>query len=106
MTLKDVKALPLHITRAVNFAAQDEETHAYIVNCLFMHFFTGDYGEVPPEDTESNNEELAAGEGKILARYKQAHKLEGDIYICARFSKSMPESLDANHILIMYCNEY
>ena len=106
MTLKDVKALPLHITRTVHEAAQDEETHAYIVNCLIMHFFTGDYGEVPQEDTESNNEELADGEGKILARYKKAHKLEGDIYICARFSKSMPESLDANHILIMYCDEY
>lgn len=106
MTLADIKKLPLHITATVNEATEDESTHFYVADCLLNRFFKGDYGEIDQEDTDANNDELADGEGKILARYKAKHKLEGDIYICARFSKSMPESLDANHILIMYCSEW
>lgn len=106
MTLNDVKLLLPHVTAAINEAAKDEQTRLYIQDCLIKRLFSGDYGEVPQEDTDANNQELAEGEGKILARYKAKYKLEGDIYIIARFSKSMPASLDANHIMIMYCDEY
>ena len=106
MTLADIKKLPLHITATVNAETTDEKTHFYIVDCLLNRFYNGDYGEVDQEDTDANNRELAEGEGKLLARYKAKYKLEEDIYICARFSKSMPESLDANHVLIMYCSEW
>lgn len=66
----------------------------------------GDFGEVPAEDKEANLSELEAGEGRILARYKQAYKLQGDIYINTYFSESNEGNLDYNNTMIMYCDEY
>lgn len=105
MTLNDLHRLDLLQTRSIAEAAQDERTHAYIVTCL-QRFYAGDYGTVPQEDTDANNAELADGEGRVVARYKEAHMLTDDIYIIAVFSDEMPGVIDANHIMIMYCNEY
>lgn len=108
MTLSDVRLLPVLQTRGINAdASRDKsgQTHNYIVDCL-MRLYAGDYGEIPEEDTAANNDELQAGEGRILARYKAAHDLTEDIYIIAAFSQSMPDIIDANHTMIMYCSEY
>lgn len=107
MTLDDIKALPVMQTRgiAADSSHDDGATHDYILRCLFK-LFDGDYGKVPQEDTDANNAELAAGEGRIVARYEKRHDLTEDFYIIATFSASMPDSLDANHIMIMLCSEY
>lgn len=100
MKLQD---LPLYQTRTIAEAAKDAPTHNYIVQCL-NSFFSGNYGEVPPEDTEANNADLEAGEGHVLARYKAFGTLSHDIYIEAHFSQSVP-GVDANNIMIMYPEE-
>lgn len=60
---------------------------------------------IPAEDTDANNAELEAGEGRIVARYKAKYSLEDDIYIIACFSQEIP-GIDANHVMIMYVTEY
>lgn len=107
MTLDDVKRLPVFQTRGTATAAaeDDGQTNNYIFDCL-MRLYAGDYGEIEQEDTDANNAELADGEGRIVARYKQRHALTEDIYIIATFSQSMPDILDANNITILYCSEY
>lgn len=107
MTLEDIKRLPVMQTRgaAADSSHDDGQTHNYIVDCL-MRLYAGDYGKIPQEDTDANNAELADGEGRIVARYEQAHGLTEDIYIIATFSASMPDVIDANHIMIMLCGEY
>lgn len=104
MTLEDIKKNSLLQTRAIAEACKDSpETFDYIISCL-ARFFGGDYGEVPPEDTEANNKDLEAGEGHVLARYRPAGNLAGDIYIEAYFSASMP-GMEANNTMIMYTGE-
>lgn len=103
MTLQDVKKLPLMQTRSIAEACKDKSTLAYIYTCL-DRFYSGDYGEVPAEDTEYNNQDLQAGEGHILARYVQNYCLRDDIYIEAHFSQEVP-GVDANNTLIMYPSE-
>ena len=105
MTLEDVKKLDLLQTRGIAADTQDQQTHAYIVSCL-QAFYSGNYGTIPAEDTDANNAELAAGEGRIVARYKAAEGLQEDIYIIAAFSESMADSIDANNTMIMYVSEY
>ena len=104
MTLEDIKQLPILQTRGIAEAVNKEpKTHAYIVECL-NRFYSGDYGEIGQEDTDANNLDLQEGEGHILARYKERLALEGDIYIEAHFSESMP-GIDGNNIMIMHCIE-
>ena len=107
MTLDDIKSLPVMQTRgAAADAAKDAgQTHNYIVDCL-MRLYAGDYGKIPQEDTDANNAELEAGEGRIVARYAKREALTDDIYIIATFSAAMPDIIDANHIMIMLCGEY
>ena len=105
MTFEDVRRLPLLQTKSIAEAAEDEQTHDYIVTCL-NKLLRGDYGKLGEEDTNANNKELEAGEGKILARYPKAGKLSGDIYIIAYFSEEMAGDIEANHIMIMYPEEY
>lgn len=104
MTLEDVKKLDLLQTRGIAADTKDEQTHAYIVSCL-QAFYSGNYGAIPAEDTDANNAELEAGEGRIVARYKAKYSLEDDIYIIACFSQEIP-GIDANHVMIMYVTEY
>lgn len=101
MTLEDLKKLPTLQTKTIAEAAADPETCFYILSCL-NKFLAGDYGEVPPDDTAANNEDLAAGEGHILARYKQAEKLESDIYIEAHFYEPKLDDIEYSQIMIMY----
>ena len=63
------------------------------------------YGVIPPEDTDANNADLKAGEGRVLARFREYGKLEGDIYIIAAFSQGNPGK-DYNNTTILYCSEY
>lgn len=104
MTLDDIKKLELLQTRAIANDTKDQQTHAYIASCL-QALYKGDYGAIPPEDTDANNIELASGEGRIVARYKAKYSLKDDIYIIACFSQEMT-GVDANHIMIMYVTEY
>lgn len=104
MTLEEIKRNGLFQTAGIAEAAKDQRTMWYIMDYL-QSYFTGNYGEIPPEDTDANNAELAAGEGRILARYKQAYTLTDDIYIQSYFSQSTPGP-ECNNTLIMYRNEY
>ena len=70
MNLDDVKKLPVMQTRGIAEAENRDngQTHNYIVNCV-KRLYAGDYGEVPQEDTDANNAELEAGEGRIDSNY-------------------------------------
>lgn len=104
MTLADLQKIPVYQTRTIAEACNHSpQTHNYIVDCLHR-FFSGDYGEVPQEDTDANNADLLDGEGHVLARYKARHNLEGDIYIESHFSESVP-GIDTNNTMVMYCGE-
>lgn len=92
-------------TRAVAEASADPKTADYLRDCLLL-MFSGMYGEIPEGDAAANNEELAAGEGRILARYRKQGKLKEDIYIIAYFSASNPGDIDYNNTTILYCSEY
>lgn len=105
MTAADLQKNFTGQTRAIAEASTDPETAAYLRDCLLL-MFSGMYGEIPAEDTAANNEELAAGEGRILARYKRQGKLTEDIYIIAYFSASNPGNIDFNNTMILYCSEY
>ena len=106
MTLADIKGLPIFKSQAVAAAEEgDKDTHNYIVDCLTALFY-GDYGKVPPEDTEANNKELVAGEGRILAKYEKRFALVEDIFIVALFSQKEADKLGENRIMILYCSEY
>ena len=103
MTLKDVQKLPVLQTKAVARTAGDSETRNYVIDCL-LDFFGGYYGTVPEEDTEKNNQELARGEGRIVARYPRKGELERDLFLIAEFSESYPGA-DGNHVTMMYADD-
>ena len=105
MTLEDIKALPVYQTRSIAKAAEDPDTLKYLFSCMAM-LYSGNYGIVPAEDTDANNQELKTGAGRIVARYKAAEKLENDIYIISDFCAGDPDNQEANHTTILYCNEY
>ena len=105
MTLEDLRKIELYQTAAIGEAAADPDTLRYIFECL-DRFYSGDFGEVPAEDSDLNIQELESGEGHCLGRYKPKFKLLGDIYINSYFSEENPDDLDYNNTLVMYCNEY
>lgn len=104
MTLQDIQKAPVVMTAAVAAAEKDPTTHDYIIDCL-LDMFGGNYGTVSESDTAANNEELAAGVGRILARYEARHELDNDIYIISDFCADDPGD-DSNHTTIMYVSEY
>ena len=104
MNLEDLKKLPTLQTRSIAEAARDPATALYLVKCL-NRFWAGDYGEICAEDTEYNNADLAAGDGHVLARYKQAEKLTGDIYIEAHFYEPKLNDIEYSQTMIMYPDE-
>ena len=104
MTLNDLKKIPVLQTRSIAHAAEDPETHDYIVDCL-QRFYKGDYGEICEDDTQANNEDLKSGYGHILAAYPAAFKLEGRIYIEAHFDKDNLTDIDYTNLVIMYPDE-
>lgn len=105
MKLEDLQALPLFQTRSIAAAAEDPETLQYILDCL-GRYFAGDFGTIPEDDTAANLADLEAGGGHVLARYKAAGMLTDDIYINAVIDDRAPDVVDANNIMVMYCNEY
>ncbi len=76
---------------------------------IFSHalpgFFSGDYGETCAEDAKYNNSDLASGSGHVLARYKAAEKLSGDIYIESHFDAEYLDNIEYSHTMIMYPEE-
>lgn len=105
MKLEDLQALPLFQTSSIAAAAEDPETLEYIMECL-GRFYSGDFGEVPADDTAANLADLEAGGGHVLARYNAAGELTDDIYINAVIDDTAPDVVDVNNIMVMYCNEY
>ena len=73
--------------------------------CL-SRFYQGDWGDVPTEDKEANDNALTAGEGRIVARYPKSATLQNDVYLIAYFSESNPGDVNYNNITVMYVNEY
>jgi hypothetical protein len=105
MTLDEIRQKKVFQTRGIAEAIKEKpSSYRYVLQCL-QRLYNGDYGEIPAEDTDANNAELEAGEGRIVARYKAKYSLEDDIYIIACFSQEIP-GIDANHVMIMYVTEY
>lgn len=105
MKAADLANMEIAQTRAIAEATADPETLAYVQRCLSC-CFAGNWGTMPAEDAESNDAELAAGEGRIIANYPQQGKLTGDIWIIAYFSEIHPGNTHYNNILILYPDEY
>ena len=106
MTLDDVTKIPVLQTRTIaETASNDPATLAYIMDCL-LACYSGDFGSIPAEDTEANNNDLQSGYGHILARYKARHKLTEDIYINIVFDRDHLDDIDYTNTMIMYCGEY
>lgn len=106
MKLEQIRQREVYQTRGIAADIKDNPAaYRYVLQCL-QRLYSGDYGTIPAEDTDANNSELAAGEGRIVARYKAAEGLQEDIYIIAAFSESMADSIDANNTMIMYVSEY
>ena len=104
MTFEDLNKIPCLQSRSIAEACKDPLTGNYVIDCLYR-FYKGDYGEICADDTAANNAELLSGYGHILARYKQAFKLSGDIYIEAHFDKDHLTDINYTQILIMYPEE-
>lgn len=104
MTLDQVKNNPVFQTARIAEDLKDRATLAYIIGCL-KRFYAGDYGTVPAEDTEANNNELEYGSGRLLARYEARHALKDDVYIMAYFDDQQ-QGIDFNNTMIMYCSDY
>lgn len=105
MRAEDLQKNATVATAAVMEAMKDPETADYIQMCLSL-FFSGMYGKMSPDDTELNEEELRAGEGRIMARYEAQGNLREDVYIIAYFSESNPGDIDYNNTTVLYCGEY
>ena len=105
MTLEQIALNKTMQTAAVAADSRTAEGLTYIGECL-RQFYAGNYGIVPAEDTEANNSELAAGYGRIVARYKAAAGLKEDIYIIAFFNADEPNNTDANYTIVHYVSEY
>ena len=106
MTLEQLqRTTRLMQTRGIAESCRTTAAFMYLQECL-QQFFAGNYGTVPAEDTEANNNELAAGCGRIVARYAAAAGLREDIYIIAYFDKDELESTDCNYTIIEYVGEY
>lgn len=103
MTLSQLQKLPLFMTSSISAAMRDANTNAYIIECLEA-YYSGNYGEVPPEDVELNNADLSAGEGHVLARYKAKYELTSDIYIESHFMRRFKGN-DYNNTVVCYCSE-
>lgn len=105
MTLKELQSLPLYMSRGINAAIINADTFRYIQECL-REYYSGNYGEVPPEDVELNNADLASGTGHVLARYPAKHSLKEDIYIESHFYDAQPLSdLNYNNTVVCYVSE-
>lgn len=101
----DLARITIVQTPAIAKATADPETMRYVQTCL-SRCFSGDWGSVPAEDAALNDEEIEAGEGRILAAYPQHGKLTGKIWIIAYFSASFPDDVNYNNVTILYPDEY
>lgn len=88
------------ITARLNERMAESEDMARAINTAVARFVRKDWGEVPDEDKQYNDEDLKNRDGHVLARYETP---EDDIYINLSFDEVAPGS---NTALIMFCNEY
>lgn len=88
------------ITRALNDDVADSEEMAKAVYEAFKKFNKGDWGKVPDEDKEANDEDLRQRDGHVLGRYETP---KGDIYINLIFDEP---SIKSDCATAMYCSEY
>lgn len=105
MTLEDLKQNPITAAAALAATMQhNEKVFNYVMLC-FNRLFSGDYGTMPQEDIDANNAELAAGAGRIVARYAALPEMEDDIYIISVFNKNYPGD-NNNNTCALYCMDY
>lgn len=84
---------------------EDESAHAYILECI-SRFYAHDYGTIPPEDVQANEDELQQRAGRIMGKYDAAHGLKEPIFIIAYFSEDHPGEVDFNYTTICYTSDY
>lgn len=95
----------LYCTRRINDDVAENEEMAKAVYEAIARFNNNDYGEIPPEDIEANNKDLANQDGHILAKYPTPN---GYIYINLQFNELINDDPEeyANAAMIMYPEEY
>lgn len=103
-TISKLQNSPILLTGGIRRDAEEDPEREYIFSCL-RRFFSGDYGEIPAEDTESNRRELQAGTGRIVARYKGQGRLKQDFYIISYFTEGRTEP-DYNYTSVLYLMDY
>lgn len=104
ITLEDLKKIPITYSEGITEACKDEQTKAYVEECI-RKFFSGNYGDVPERTTEINNHYLELGDGYLKAAYSKAYKLEYHIEIEANFYYQNMENREQTYILVMYPTE-
>ena len=95
----------LFCTRRINDDVAENEEMAKAVYNALQRFNNNDYGEIPQEDIEANNKDLADLDGHILAKYPTPN---GYIYINLQFNELINDDPEeyANAAMIMYPDEY
>ena len=102
--IRKLQKSPVHLTGGIIPDAEKDPEQTYIFTCL-RRFFSGDYGEIPADDAESNRQELRAGTGRIIARYKAQGRLRQDFYIISYFTEGRTEP-DYNYTSVLYLMDY
>lgn len=87
------------ITAKLNDDVAQHEGIAINVTQAVERFAAGDWGDVPAEDKEANDRDLATRCGHVLGRYKS---LNGDLYINMEFAEDPADDT----AVIMYRYEY
>ena len=81
------------ITKAIHNKAETLEGFQAEILTACRRFSAGDWGELPEEDKEANNEDLKNRAGHVLGRYSTS---QGAVYI---------ESADFLTAAVMFTNE-
>ena len=76
------------LTRTLNDTAADNSKVAQEIVTAIRRFGRNDWGNVPDEDKEANDEDLKRRDGRLLGKYSTQ---EGDIYITLDFGESASE---------------
>ena len=82
-------------TRGVAASIEENEAFRNDVFRAVERYLSGDWGEVPEEDKQANNSDIAAQCGRVVARYKTCID---DIYIIT--------DGDFETTTILFCDEY
>lgn len=99
-TMKWEKEYQLLITSGLNEVCSTNAEVLEAVKDACIRFHSFDWGNVPEEDKEANNADLASRDGHVLGKYETP---AGDIYINLVFDDP---SIDSDYALVMFCDEY